>query len=194
MTATPAAAEPTPPAATRRTAAAIVDAVAHGAHRLFVERGPAAVSLREIAAAAGVNLGLIHRYVGGKDDVVALVLDRHGARAAEVLAPLHDLEALLDALCDLGRSSGRLFAGILLDDIDALRIKREFPVAAALVRALEAEAPWCDAPSTAALLQSLVLGWEIFSPYLLGAAGTEPGPRDRGALRAALEAIVHRDR
>lgn len=179
---------------TRRTAAEIVDAVGVAAHRLFLARGPAAVSLRDIAAEAGVNLGLIHRYVGSKDDVVALVLDRHGVAAATALRGVSRLDDLLDLAVSTRHTSGRLFAGILLDDIDAVRRKRDFPVTAALVAALELEAPWTDAPATAALLQSLVLGWEVFSPYLLGAAGVDADADDRTALRGALAAIVDRDR
>jgi hypothetical protein len=34
---------------------------------LFAERGPAATSIRDIAARSRVNHGLIHRHVGGKD-------------------------------------------------------------------------------------------------------------------------------
>lgn len=180
--------------APRRTAAEIVAAVGEAAHRLFLERGPAAVSLRDVAAGAGVNLGLIHRYVGSKDDLVALVLDRHGASASAALQEASGLDELLDLLASAHHSSGRLFAGILLDDIDAVRLKRDFPVTAALVRALEIEAPWTDAAATASVLQSLVLGWEVFSPYLLGAAGVDR-PRDESELlRTALRAIVDRER
>lgn len=177
----------------RRTATEIVDAVAAAAHRLFLAQGPAAVSLRDIAGKAGVNLGLIHRYVGAKDDVVALVLDRHGSAAAEVLAGVERLDDLLDLLASAHHPSGRLFAGILLDDIDAVRLERDFPVAAALVAALDAEAPWTDAPTTAALLQSLVLGWDVFSPYLLAAAGAT-APSGETALRGALRAVVDHGR
>ena len=181
-------------APTRRTAADIVDAVAAAAHALFLAHGPAAVSLRDVATESGVNLGLIHRYVGSKDDVVALVLDRHGAAASAVLADVVGLDDLLDVLASPGHRSGRLFAGILLDDIDAVRLKRDFPVTTALVAALEAEAPWTDAPTTAALLQSLVLGWEIFSPYLLGAAAAGASADEPAVLRRTLQAIVDRDR
>jgi len=178
----------------RRTAGDIVEAIVIAAHTLFLARGPAAVSLRDIAAAAGVNLGLIHRYVGSKDDVVALVLDRHGAAAAAALADVRSLDEILDLLASAHHASGRLFAGILLDDIDALRLKRDVPVATALVAALEAEAPWADAPRTAALLQSLVLGWEVFSPFLLGAAGADGAGDEVAQLRSALQAVVDRDR
>ena len=180
--------------APRRTAADIVEAVGVAAHELFLERGPAAVSLRDVAAAADVNLGLIHRYVGSKDDVVALVLDRHGAAASAALEGARSLAELLDLLASAHHSSGRLFAGILLDDIDAVRLKRDFPVADSLVAALEAEAPWADAVATAALLQSLVLGWEVFSPYLLGAARAGRPPDERSLLRSALQAIVDQGR
>lgn len=168
-------------------------AVADAAHRLFVDRGPAAVSLRDIAAEAGVNLGLIHRYVGGKTDVVALVLDRHGAVSSAALERADGLGAILDLLAaSPDTSSGRLFAGILLDDIDALSLKREFPVAEALTAALAEEARGRDPAVTAALVQSLALGWEVFSPYLLGAAGADRPADERAVLREALQALVDR--
>jgi TetR/AcrR family transcriptional regulator, repressor for neighboring sulfatase len=181
--------------ASRRTADEIVDAIGAAAHRLFMARGPAAVSLRDVAAEADVNLGLIHRYVGSKDEVVALVLDRHGMRAAAALDGKTTLVELLDWLAAGHRHrSGRLFAGIILDDIDALSLKREFPIAKALVAALERDAPWCDPVSTAALLQSLVLGWEVFSSYLIGATGARSVRDPETLLREALQAIVDCDR
>lgn len=51
------------------------DALLAAALELFAERGPAAVSLREVAARAGTNLGLIHRHIGSKRDLVAEVLE-----------------------------------------------------------------------------------------------------------------------
>ena len=177
----------------RRTAAEIVDAIARAAHRLFVTNGPAAVSLRDIAAEAEVNLGLIHRYVGSKDDVIALVLDRHGDASQAALDRSTGLDAILELLAaSPSTSSGRLFAGILLDDVDALRLKREFPIAASLTQALGDEVPGSDPGVTAALLQSLVLGWEVFSPYLLGAAGADRPADERAVLRDALDKLVGR--
>ena len=69
------------PAVARRTADDIVTAVTEAAHELFTERSPAAVSLRQVAERAGVNLGLIHRYVGSKQDLVEAVLALHTRRA-----------------------------------------------------------------------------------------------------------------
>lgn len=157
------------------------------AYRLFVQRGPAAVSVREIAAEAGVNLGLIHRYVGSKDDIIALVLDRHGELSRAALDRAEDLNGIIDLLASSPKtSSGRLFAGIALDGVDAIRLKREFPFADSLVPALRQETEAAESAHVSALLQSLVLGWEIFSPYLLEAAGAEPPDDEAALLREAM--------
>lgn len=42
---------------------------------LFAEHGVAHVSLRDIAAGASVNLGLVRRYMGSRDDLVVAVFE-----------------------------------------------------------------------------------------------------------------------
>ena len=56
----------TPPHGQRETVAALIDA----AIALLAERGPAAVSVRDIATRAGVNHGLVHRHFGSKQALV----------------------------------------------------------------------------------------------------------------------------
>lgn len=53
---------------------ATVAAVERAARKLFAERGYAGVSVRDIAAEAGVNHGLIHRHFGAKEGVLRAVL------------------------------------------------------------------------------------------------------------------------
>src|ERR1700710_458405 len=48
-------------------------AVTEAAERLFRERSPADVTLREIAAEAGVNYSLVYRYFRSKDALIAAV-------------------------------------------------------------------------------------------------------------------------
>src|SRR5437762_7377291 len=64
---------------------------------LFAEDGPDGVSLRQVAAKAGVNYGLIHQYVGTKDDLLRLVFRSVSESAAGRFAEAGDLDAALDA-------------------------------------------------------------------------------------------------
>src|SRR6201995_2115306 len=74
----------------------VVAAVLAAAGELFAEKGPAATSLREVAARAGVNHGLLHRHFGTKRQLLAATL-QHLADSAMALresgAPLAQLEA-----------------------------------------------------------------------------------------------------
>src|SRR5262245_13339449 len=63
---------PAPPRGQRETVAALIDATIS----LLAERGPAALSVRDIAAHAGVNHGLVHRHFGSKQALVRAALDR----------------------------------------------------------------------------------------------------------------------
>ena len=74
----------------------VVAAVLAAAAELFAEKGPAATSIREVAARAGVNHGLLHRHFGSKRQLLAATL-QHLADSAAALresgAPLEQLEA-----------------------------------------------------------------------------------------------------
>ena len=68
--------------ATRGSAAVQASLIATAAE-LFAERGPRAVSVREVADAAGVNHGLVHHYFGSKAGLVTAVLDHLAAEATD---------------------------------------------------------------------------------------------------------------
>lgn len=72
-------------------------AIRNAALRLFAERGADVVTVREIAAAAGVSAGLVLHHFGSKDGLRAAV-DEHAAQAFDaILGPLEgqDLADLL---------------------------------------------------------------------------------------------------
>ena len=171
----------------RRSAQQIIDAVAEGATALFFERSPSAVSIREIAAIADVNLGLIHRYVGSKDDIIALVLERHTERAKATIASRPDSGDTLDAIADAivnNPATGRLMAGLILDGVDVTELKADFPLLDLLAED--------RSPVDAAITYALALGWEVFGPSLLNAADTAPSAAQlTDNLAHALKAIAH---
>lgn len=74
----------------------VTEALVTAATELFTDLAPGDVSIRAIAARAGVNHGLVHRHIGGKLDVARCVLDRAVADVRESLPPTEDpLERLL---------------------------------------------------------------------------------------------------
>ncbi|EUA92019.1 bacterial regulatory s, tetR family protein [Mycobacterium ulcerans str. Harvey] len=56
---------------------------------LFAERGPAATSIRDIAARSKVNHGLVFRHFGAKEQLVGAVLDYLGTHLTELLRAGH---------------------------------------------------------------------------------------------------------
>ena len=91
--------------ATHRTTQ-LLDAAA----RLMERDGSQAVSMQAIAAEAGVSVGLIYRYFGGKDDlllaVITGVLDEFASRVPEAIAaagkdPVRQLAAAFRAYCEV---------------------------------------------------------------------------------------------
>jgi AcrR family transcriptional regulator len=65
------------------TRARLIDA----ALRLLSERGVAGVSVRDVAALAGVNHGLVHRYFGSKEALVRAAVERVSALVYPADAP-----------------------------------------------------------------------------------------------------------
>src|SRR6185312_146640 len=62
---------------------------------LFAKEGPDGVALRQVASAAGVNYGLIHQYIGTKDDLLRLVVRSVSEQAAERLSTASDLDGAI---------------------------------------------------------------------------------------------------
>src|SRR5690349_4101384 len=63
----------------------VVAAALSAAAELFAERGPAATSIRDIAARSKVNHGLIYRHFGTKEQLVGAVLEHLGGRLTALL-------------------------------------------------------------------------------------------------------------
>ena len=64
------------------------------AHSLFAERGYAAVTMDEIAAAVGVTKPLIYNYFGNKESLYIACMERSG-------------DALVEESSEIGRASCR---------------------------------------------------------------------------------------
>jgi AcrR family transcriptional regulator len=164
----------------------VLEAVLTSATRLFAERGIGAVAVREVASAAGVNAGLVHRYVGAKDDLVRAVIHRLGHDLGRELEAESDptygdrCEATVDTYV-------RVLAHLVLEGYDVEELGWEFPLMQFVVSRLAAEpgVDLRDARMRAICMIALDIGWRLFEPLVAAAADLDE--RERTEARAAID-------
>ncbi|MFI5401196.1 MAG: TetR/AcrR family transcriptional regulator [SAR324 cluster bacterium] len=177
-------------AARPRGSEAVREALIAAAAKLFAQYGPAAVSVREIAAAAQVNHGLVHRHFGSKDALLQAVFDRLARDlAGELRLRPNPLNRPGRQMFRATRTQGtlwRILAYSLLEQRRPRQLQREYPVMTALVRAVRMAQvtgrfdPKFDARALVAVATGATLGWLMFEPFLLASTGLDRvAPRQR---------------
>jgi AcrR family transcriptional regulator len=171
------------------TKAALIDAVIH----LLAERSAADISVRDAAARAGVNHGLVHRYFGSKDDLVRAAI-RQTSALVDAARPATPRTAWSYALFRARPELALIIARCCLDGPrDVLRhvappprLRREFYglIRAALDRAGLGRT--IDARVLNAVGVSALLGWIVFRPLLDEGFDLPKDADDRVAQIAAL--------
>jgi TetR/AcrR family transcriptional regulator, repressor for neighboring sulfatase len=176
----------------RRTAGApsgrdeVRRAVLDAAARLFAARGVDHVSLREVATAANVQLALIHRYVGSRDELVRETFDHLGRQLAQDVLE-RPLEGHgFDADSTMGRWT-RIASYLAISGVPPSDAPPFNPVVA-LAETIQ-EAYGLDATAArirGAQIAASALGWRLFEEYLIAAGDLDDLPVD--VLRADLTA------
>jgi AcrR family transcriptional regulator len=69
------------------------DRIEHAAVRLFVEKGVAETTIRDISSAVGLSEGALYRHFEGKEDLVWAAFERHYVAFGETLKALADGES-----------------------------------------------------------------------------------------------------
>src|ERR1700722_17414948 len=106
----------------------VVAAILQAATDLFAEHGPAATSIRDIAARSKVKHGLVFRHFGTKEQLVGNVLDHAGMTTTTLLqagTPSAEIERAMDRHV-------RVMARTLLDGYPAGKLQTRFPGASQL--------------------------------------------------------------
>ena len=168
----------------------IRDAVLEAAAERFAAEGPEA-SLRDIAEDAGVNLGLIHRHVGNKDELLRAVLAREIEGGAVAIEAAGDAPAALRRIFEGAATDGRyirIVAWLLLREQQAPRQQERYPGMAALRALAGGEATDTERDTRLMVAMAAIYGWTVFGPQLRAAFGYEVG--DRAALERQLAAVV----
>ena len=159
-------------------------AVTEAAERLFRERSPADVTLREIAAEAGVNYSLVYRYFRTKDALIAAVFSprvnmirEHYVDAPGGIEALRDLHYMHDApgyarslawVILEGHDLGLLFQDLESEDGEDGKAE---PAEDADVAVLKPDA--VAARVAIGSFLALAMGWDLYEPYLLRLTGLE---------------------
>jgi AcrR family transcriptional regulator len=168
-----------------------VEALVRAARELFAERGPATVSLRDVARRAGVNHGLIHHYIGSRDDLMRLVFVTSSEAARDEVAGSADIGDALGRLRQLGSGTddyARLLAWALLEGHDPADFHGRSPALAEIMRATGDDSRETRVLLAVHMVQAL--GWKLFGPYIQQAV--DLGDDDPDAVRRDAEALVDR--
>ena len=156
-------------------------AILEAASELIAAKGPAATSIREVAARAGVNHGLLHRHFGSKDKLLAATL-QHLADSAAALresgASFEDVEAAHEL-------QARVMVRSTLDGFPVEELQQRFPGMEAFLEVVRANH---TDERTARLLaahgMALQFGWGLLGPTLRVAFGLQD--LDETEIRAAV--------
>jgi AcrR family transcriptional regulator len=165
------------------------------ATELFAARGPDGVSLREIATRAGLNYGLIHQYVGSKDDLLRLVIAASTASTAAGFAQAAGVDEALELLqgpVGGDRPYPRLLAWAILQGRDPGELAGPSPALPRLIEMLprvEVRGELTDDPRLrAAAVAALTLGWSLFGAFVLKAAELDDVTPDQA--QAAVQSLA----
>jgi len=172
--------------------AAVIDA----ATELFAERGPAAVSLRDVATAADVTLSQIHRHIGNKDALLAAVFaaDVADAPTDDDLAAI-DLATFLKAFIRLDAEPATrtlLQSRTILDGFDLLALQQRFPGIEQGILLFARDLPEEDARVRAAVFAALFAGWQLLGSTYLRVTEAQDVTAERFAaiMAPVLDAIA----
>jgi len=177
----------------KRNSARTQERILQAARRLFAERDIGSVGIRDIAKAAGVSHGLVQRYFGTREEMVAGIVhaevNRFGASASSGAAnePTGGLQAMRERL-KAGQAEFRDFARIVvraelagLEPGKMLERGQPTPAMAAteLIRELRrgaAREPSAslDPALVSAYVNASLFAFATLSPWLMTSVGLKP--------------------
>lgn len=163
-------------------------AILAAAGRHFARHGTAA-SLRDIATDAQVNLGLIHRHFGNKDDLIRAVLESHANAGAGFASRSTDLASAMQEIFGHNVDTVqyiKTLAWLLLENAPIEQFQTQYPTINALRELATSEEQELHLLTAFAFLY----GWTVFGDQLLAAFGHKP--RARREVEQQLTVILGR--
>lgn len=161
------------------------------ARRRLAEKG-LSFSMRELASDAGVNLGLIHKHVGNKDDIVRAVLERSHQKSAAIVERVDSLPEAVRALFMVGVADPeyvRIVAWLNLHGRSDLIPNEDMRAFDAITRSSHVTV---DDRVRQMTVLAAISGWSLFGSGILQSSEIPDGERETYEARIAelLAAIV----
>jgi TetR/AcrR family transcriptional regulator, repressor for neighboring sulfatase len=165
---------------------------------MLAEVGPRAMSVREVAARAGVNHGQVHHYFGSKDALVRAAMRELAAehfRNAMARAGASQVPPAL-SLAEDGRYWKAVVRMMLDGELDIARTEVDDGISVprhaleVLSRRRGLEAPDLDTKTAVAATAALQLGWVALEEFMFVLADVPD--RDHDAVRARIREIATR--
>ncbi len=175
---------------------AVKAALIEAASEMLAEVGPRALSVRNVAARAGVNHGQIHHYFGGKRGLLRAAMSRL-ANEHWKNARARDGDDLLPPALSLSDDTRywRATCQVVMDgDIELARVEidEDISVPRHALRALQQRAGIADDDlafkARFAAIAALQLGWVAFEDFMMLVADVPE--RQRESLRAEVRRLI----
>ena len=186
--------------------AEVMEAVREAATDLFAERGPDAVTVREVADRAGVNHALIHRHFGTKEELLRVVLseavERMAVAARNTTNTGEDIRELVAAMRQ-EEPAIRLLGWAILAGYPIEQVWPEYPAFQKVQTVLSDEQERSggrgdreDPRIVVATGTAMLFGWILFRPFLERAARLSDisGLDDEDVLFTAAQQLLDRAR
>ncbi|GAB2467046.1 hypothetical protein GCM10027162_72560 [Streptomyces incanus] len=174
---------------------------------LFSRKGPASVSLREVAAAADVSYGLIHRFYRTKENLLVAVMELLVSYYGERLSSERDIYAAIDNSFGSDVDAGQFGRMLAWSILEGIRPDRLIGTARSRGYRSQIDALWenptapetreeFDANVVASLVALIGSVWDLYEPYLAELANNPEHSRDdvRREVTDILKVLVHATR
>ncbi|WP_241383872.1 TetR/AcrR family transcriptional regulator [Rhodococcus sp. CH91] len=189
---------------TRPGASGAQEAILLAAADLFSRKGPAKVTLREVAAAADVSYGLIHRFYRTKENLLVAVMELLVGYGGERLSEEKDVYAAIDNSIGADLDSGQFGRMLMWSIFEGIEPDRLLGEARSNGYRAQIDALWenpvepdvraeFDSSVVAGLLGVVGSVWDLYEPYMIELADNRWRSRDdlRREVTELLKLLVY---
>ncbi len=152
-------------------------AILRAAAELMAEHSPSSVSLREVAARAGVNYGLIHRHFGTKDKLLVALFQEFVLYGGEFIRASDTIHEAIEGTFTADSGGwARIFSWVALDGVPPEQTFEDRSIMAAfqalIAREWEVGGPEpvrrerFDPRVVSSFVMLMISIWDFYAPYM----------------------------